>query len=120
MQSDEIARAETEARMRAFMGYRGDDGDEDDDELDLDLEEMDQDGDVDVEAEEGVFGEAMDTMETMGGGYDGDPEGERYALEAQGREAHRTTRGTAEEVDEVGEDDEMWAEGNDDYLDRVR
>ncbi|ORX41077.1 hypothetical protein BD324DRAFT_647974 [Kockovaella imperatae] len=88
--TDEIARAQATARMQAFMSYKGDPEDEDEWDLDLDGE----------------------------GEYDG--EGDTFALRAQGREPHRYERGTREEVDEFGEDDEDWAEGNDDYLDRIR
>ena len=90
--ADEIARAQATARMRNFMSFREDEAQEDEHILD------------------DAFG--------MEGEYDGD--GDTFRLEAQGREPHRHEKGTGEEVDEFGEDDEEWAEGNDDYLDRVR
>ena len=92
-ENDEIARAQATARMKAFMGYRGD---EDDDLLDDQWE-------VDAEGE---------------GEYDG--EGGRMVVEPPGRGVSRREKGTGEEVDEFGEDEEAWAEGNDEYLEDVR
>jgi hypothetical protein len=91
---DEIARAQAMAKMTAFMTYKGD-SDDDDDEYD---------------GAEGLF--------DMEGDYDG--EGDKFALGPQGREPHKHFRGTGEDVDDFGEDDEEWAEGNDEYLDKSR
>jgi hypothetical protein len=96
--NDEIARAQANARMKAFLNYKGD---PDDDGLD-------KDGD-----DEQIFED--DWME---GEYDG--ENDKFPLGPQGRERVLTEPGTGEEVDEQGEDDEAWAEGADEYLDRVR
>jgi len=111
--TDEIARAQANARMAAFMSYKGGrraggasnggasgaGGAEDDDDDD----------------DDGFFD---DDWEGAEGEYDGDED--RFALGPQGREPYRLEPGTAEEVDEMGEDDEGWKEGNDEYLDRVR
>lgn len=111
--TDEIARAQANARVAAFMSYRpgrrsgagaaggadgagGGDNDDDDDD-------------------DGFFDDDWDGVE---GEYDGDDD--RFEVGPQGREPHRLEPGTAEEVDEMGEDDEEWNEGNDEYFDRVR
>lgn len=103
--TDEIARAQANARARAFMGYKSARNDDDD---------YDDDGDGDGDAGDGFFEEDWG----MEGEYDGD--GDKFALGRQGREGGRREKGTGEEVDGMGEDDEAWAEGNEDYLDRVR
>ena len=91
---DEIARAQASARLKAFLSFKGDPEDLDDDD------------------------DFLDEGWGMEGEYDGD--GDKMALEAQGREPHRYFRGTREQVDEYGDDDEDWAEGNAEYLDRIR
>jgi len=89
--NDEISRAQASARMRAFMSYKGT-GDDEEDLLDDDQ-----------------WGE---------GEYDGDED--KMVLEGQGRGGVKRERGAGEEVDEVGEDDEGWAEGNEENYDRTR
>lgn len=97
---DENARAQALARVNAFMSYKSGRYDEDDD---------DDDGDG-------------------GGGFDG-PDGDGVdgmfdfeeldypdssALDGRHQEDKRRERGTGEEVDRFGEDDERFAEGNHD------
>lgn len=96
--NDEIARAQANARMKAFLSYKGD------------PEEGEGAGEGD--------GDQLFEDDWMEGEYDGD--NDKFALGPQGRETRRTEPGTGEEVDEQGEDDEEWAEGADEYLDRVR
>jgi len=78
--------------MRAFMSFKGDE----------DL--LDEDGD-DWGGGEGE------------GEYDGD--GDRMVIGSAGRGGVRRESGTGEEVDGIGEDEEGWAEGNEEYYDRV-
>lgn len=59
----------------------------------------------------------LDDDEWGEGEYDGD--GDRMVLEPRGGGVKRE-RGTGEEVDEQGEDDEGWNEGNDEYYDRTQ
>lgn len=75
-------------------------------------DDFDEDGDGDVE--DGIFEDDWG----MEGEYDGD--GDKFVLGSQGREPMLKERGTGEEVDQMGEDDEAWAEGNDHYLDMNR
>ena len=96
--NDEIARAQANARMKAFLTYKGDPDDGD--------------------ANGGGDDDQLFEDDWMEGEYDG--ENDKFALGPQGRGAGRTEPGTGEEVDEQGEDDEEWAEGADEYLDRVR
>ncbi|ORY29636.1 hypothetical protein BCR39DRAFT_505425 [Naematelia encephala] len=96
-QTDEIARAQATARMRAFMSYK----DEEDDG------EGEDNGLIDADWE---------------GEYDGDGDRLEFAGEAGGGGGGGEWRekGTGEEVDELGEDDERWPEGSEEYLDRAR
>ncbi|WVR08612.1 hypothetical protein IAU60_005667 [Kwoniella sp. DSM 27419] len=120
---DEIDRAHRLARVNAFMSYKGDMNEYDDDDdnadgwRDDDDDEDDGDDDVDEIERDGsdLDGEAKYTMEVAlgekdfplsgpaAGGYDGNGLPDRR-VDAIG-----------EEVDEYGEDDEVFAEGNDEY-----
>lgn len=95
--NDEIARAQAEAKIRAFMSRRPDEGDWNDED----------------EGEEG-----LEDWRGAEGDYDG--EGDRVVLQPQGGGDAWREKGTGEEVDEFGEDGEGWAEENDEYYDRVR
>jgi hypothetical protein len=96
---DEISRAQAQARMQAFMTYKGD----------PDLEDDDVEGFLDDDAGWGMEDE---------NGY----EGVQVGLEGRGDGGTglRRAKGTGEEMDEFGEDDEEWAENNDEYLDKNR
>lgn len=60
----------------------------------------------------------LDDDEWGEGEYDGDED--KLVLDSRGRSGVKKERGTGEEVDEVGEDEEGWEEGNDEYYDRAR
>jgi hypothetical protein len=98
---DENARAEQLGRLSSFMSYKGDPDFDDDDEngdgggngFDFGLEFDDPDAD-------GAAAEYPD--ERIGSGL------------VDGYEVKRE-KGTGEEVDEYGEDDERWLEGTDEY-----
>ena len=90
---DEISRAQAQARLQAFMSYKG--GEDEDEEEFLD------------------DGWSMEEE----GGYQGVEVGNEGRGDGT---AVKRAKGTGEEMDEFGEDDEEWAEGNDDYMDRIR
>lgn len=116
--TDEIARAQANARMAAFMSYKGgrrSGGGANGGADGTGAGGVDFDDDDDDDDDDGFFDDDSDGVE---GEYDG--ENDRFELGPQGREPYRVEPGTAEEVDEMGEDDEGWKEGNDEYLDRVR
>lgn len=78
------------------MSYKGDPSFDDNENEDEDVFGLDFDN-PDAEGEEGEYAD-----ERMGSGLvDG------YGVKRE--------RGTGEEVDEYGEDDERWIEGNDEY-----
>ena len=60
----------------------------------------------------------LDDDEWGEGEYDGDQD--KMVLQSGGGGASKRERGTGELVDENGEDDEGWEEGNDEYYDRTR
>ena len=109
---DEISRAQATARMRAFMDYKGNldgySGDEDDDDFLLDRNE---DGDGHGVDEPWAAGEGE-------GEYDGDED--RIDLKARGGDGVEVEQGTGQRVDEQGEDEDGWMEGNDEYYDGAR
>ncbi|WRT70601.1 uncharacterized protein IL334_007599 [Kwoniella shivajii] len=117
---DEISRANRLARLNAFMSYKSTDSDEEDfddnEDYNRHAEDEDADGDDDAylnKLREGN-GDADIDIDIDGegdfplsgpasGGYDGN------GLPL------RTTDETGQEVDEFGEDDEIFLEGNDEY-----
>ena len=60
----------------------------------------------------------LDDDEWGEGEYDGDQD--RMVIQPKAGNALGRERGTGEPVDENGEDDEGWEEGNDEYYDRTR
>lgn len=104
--TDEIARAQATARMKAFINYKpspGSDDDGDDDDF-LNDEEEEQEWDREGEGE---YNGDQDRL-----AFAGEPGGGRGGLGYK-------EKGTGEEVDEFGEDDERWAEGAGEYLERT-
>ncbi|OCF39833.1 hypothetical protein I317_06385 [Kwoniella heveanensis CBS 569] len=104
---DEIARANRLARLNAFMSYKGSESDEDD--FDEDEDDFDDEDEI-LDGQEGFIDEIGTGDERdfplsgpAAGGYDGN------GLPL------RNVDSIGEEVDEYGEDDEIFAEGNDEY-----
>ncbi|WWD20625.1 hypothetical protein CI109_105101 [Kwoniella shandongensis] len=119
---DEISRAERMARLNAFMSYKGtgsEDEEEDDydDDEDEDEEEEEEDGALDLEdgpsgngGGRGKSAKGRITDENhfpLGGNAEGGYDGNGMP--------RRNEDVLGEQVDEYGEDDEVFAEGNDDY-----
>lgn len=127
--NDEIARARYLARLNAFMGYKagrrsgrgsrrgtpGPSTPNPDGELQPGPSSSAMDEDGEIEGAREWYGEGPEVDEMFDtDSEDGHYPGEDERLEVPGPGKGLRLRGTGEEVDEWGENDERWEEDNDD------